>query len=108
MPTTRIHVPSPVDAGTAIEIKTLIMHPMESGRRQDSMGNRLPRRIIHRFDCRFNGAEVIAIDLQPGIAANPLISFVMMVNEPGELTFRWHDDDGSVHVETAAVEVAGA
>lgn len=105
MPTTRIHVPSPVRPGEAFEIKTLIMHPMETGRRQDSMGNRIPRHIVHRFECQLDGEEVIAIDLEPGVAANPLITFFMTATTGGELTFRWHDDDGSVYEETRALQV---
>lgn len=105
MPTTRIRVPSPVSPGDEVEIKTLIMHPMETGFRQDSMGKHIPRRILHRFECLFEGESVVDFELQPGIAANPLISFVMIATQSGQLTFRWHDDDGSVHQEVAGIRV---
>lgn len=105
MPTTRIRVPSPVSPGDEVEIKTLIMHPMETGFRQDSMGKHIPRRILHRFECLFEDESVVDFQLQPGIAANPLITFSMTATESGQLTFRWHDDDGSVHEEVAAITV---
>ncbi len=108
MATTRINVPSPVARGEIIEIKTIIMHPMESGFRYDSMGSRYPKRIIHTFECLYNGEEVITIDLNTGVASNPLITFFTEATESGTLTFRWHDDDGSIYEETADIEVTDA
>lgn len=105
MTTTRISIPSPVSRGEEVEIRTLIMHPMESGFRRDSMGKLIPRHILHRFECLFDGETIIDMALQPGIAANPLISFYMTARRSGQLTFRWHDDDGSVHEEHAQLRV---
>ena len=60
----RVKVPRKAGAGEAVTIKTLISHPMESGQRKDSDGNVIPRSIINRFTCEFNGESVI--DVTPG------------------------------------------
>ncbi|WP_299444135.1 thiosulfate oxidation carrier complex protein SoxZ [uncultured Rhodospira sp.] len=101
----RVKAPRKASAGEVVEIKTLINHSMESGQRKDKDGNPIPRQIIHRFEAQFNGQEFFAVDLQPAISANPYLSFFAKLEESGEFTFRWHDDDGSVYEETKSVEV---
>ncbi|MEN8659383.1 MAG: thiosulfate oxidation carrier complex protein SoxZ, partial [Marivita sp.] len=64
----RVKVPKSASAGDAITIKTLISHPMESGQRKDGDGNPIPRSIINRFTCEFNGQSVIDITLEPAIS----------------------------------------
>lgn len=101
----RVKVPKNASAGEAITIKTLISHNMESGQRKDSDGNRIPRSIINRFTCDFNGQNVIDVTLEPAISANPYFEFQATVPDSGEFTFTWYDDDGSVYTETKPIEV---
>lgn len=96
----RVRVPSTAAAGETIVIKTLISHAMESGQRKDREGNVIPRQIINRFTCEFNGEMVIDVELQPAISSNPYFEFEVAVQESGEFKFTWYDDDGSVY-ETA-------
>lgn len=105
MPKALIHVPAQVKKGEVFEIKTLISHPMEPGIRRDSMGRLLPRNIINRFVCTYNGKEVFRADLFPAIAANPFITFFTAATESGELVFRWTDDHGATQSETAKITV---
>ena len=104
--TPRVRVPRDAAAGDTITIKTLISHPMESGQRKDSDGNTIPRSIINRFTCDFNGESVMEMILEPAISTNPFIEFQAVVPESGTFAFTWYDDDGSVYTETATVEVA--
>lgn len=96
----RVKVPKKADAGEAITIKTLISHKMESGQRKDDDGNVIPRSIINRFTCEFNGESVVDVTLEPAISTNPYLEFQATVPEAGEFKFTWYDDDGSVY-ETA-------
>lgn len=93
----RVKVPKQAAAGEVITIKTLISHKMESGQRKDSDGNVIPRSIINRFTCDFNGENVIEVTLEPAISTNPYFEFEAIVPEAGEFTFTWYDDDGSVY-----------
>jgi sulfur-oxidizing protein SoxZ len=101
----RVKVPKSASAGETITIKTLISHPMESGQRKDSDGNQIPRSIINRFVCEFNGETVIDVTLEPAISTNPYFEFEATVPEAGDFTFTWYDDDGSVYEETKSVEL---
>ena len=102
----RVKVPGSASVGEAITIKTLISHPMESGQRKDGDGNPIPRSIIHRFTCDFNGENVIDVVLAPAISTNPYFEFEAKVPESGDFTFTWYDDDGSVYTETKSIEVS--
>ena len=101
----RVKVPKTASAGEAITIKTLISHPMESGQRKDKDGNPIPRSIINRFTCDFNGENVIDITLEPAISTNPYFQFEAKVPEAGEFVFTWYDDDGSVYEEKKSVTI---
>ena len=100
-----IRVPPEAKRGEVVEIKALISHPMETGQRRDSMGQAIPRDIINRFVCTYNGQEVFRADLFPAIAANPFFAFFTVATESGELVFRWTDDRGNTQTETAKISV---
>jgi sulfur-oxidizing protein SoxZ len=101
-----INVPKQVKRDEPFDVKLLISHPMESGQRRDAMGQAIPRDIINSFVCTYNGAEVLRADLFPAIAANPFISFSVVVQESGVLTMVFTDDHGVVQTETTNVTVA--
>ncbi|MBQ4824955.1 thiosulfate oxidation carrier complex protein SoxZ [Leisingera sp. HS039] len=93
----RVKVPKKAAAGEAVTIKTLISHKMESGQRKDKEGNLIPRSIINRFTCEFNGAMVLDVAMEPAISTNPYFEFDATVPEAGEFVFTWYDDDGAVY-----------
>ena len=101
----RVKVPKSAAAGDSITIKTLISHPMESGQRKDKEGNPIPRSIINRFTCDFNGESVIDVTLEPAVSTNPYLEFDATVPATGDFKFTWYDDDGSVYEETKSISV---
>ncbi|MXQ14523.1 thiosulfate oxidation carrier complex protein SoxZ [Microvirga makkahensis] len=100
-----INVPSKAKRGEIIEIKALVSHPMETGYRTGPDGGLVPRDIISRFLCTYNGEEIFSADLFPAIAANPFLSFTTVATESGRIAFRWIDDKGQAHLETAEIVV---
>ena len=104
--TPRIRVPREASAGETITIKTLISHPMESGQRKDGDGNVIPRSIINRFTCDFNGQNVIDVTMEPAISTNPFLEFQAIVPESGTFEFTWYDDDGDIYTDTKEIAVS--
>jgi sulfur-oxidizing protein SoxZ len=100
-----INLPGRAKRGEIIEIKTLIQHPMETGYRLDSKGAAIPRDIINRFTCTYNGEEVFRAELFPAISANPFIAFSTVAAESGELVFSWTDDRGQTQTEARQITV---
>ena len=100
-----INVPPRAKRGEVIEIKALVSHPMETGYRTGSDGALVPRDIINRFVCTYNGEEIFSADLFPAIAANPFFSFTTIATESGLIAFRWFDDQGRAQLETAKITI---
>ena len=93
----RVKVPKEVSVDEIVEIKTLIRHPMHSGRMKDADGQIIPRQIINSFSAKFNGKEVFQMDLEPSISTNPYIVFQYKAKESGKFDFEWIDDNGEVY-----------
>ncbi len=100
-----VNVPKTAKRGAVIEIKTLISHPMETGFRPGTNGSLIPRNIITRFSCEYDGAEIFALTLTPAIAANPFIAFTTVATQSGTLKFLWIGDHGFSAEESATITV---
>jgi len=100
-----VSVPPTARRGEVIEIKTLAGHRMETGFRRTQLGELIPRDIITRFACLYNGEEIFRAELHPAVAANPLIAFSTVASESGTLEFRWSGDNGYAASHTASITV---
>lgn len=105
MARTLITVPTSARRGEIIEIRTLIAHPMETGHRVDVDGRVLPRDILRRFVCRYDGETVFEATLHPAIAANPYLVFTTRATVSGTLTFSWEGDHGFAQTDSVALTV---
>ena len=90
----RVKLPKSVNKGQVVQIKTLIPHKMETGRRKNKKGGKIPRFIINKVEATFNGKPVITADFHPAVSANPFFSFYARVEESGTFKFVWTDDKG--------------
>lgn len=104
-PAPRIQLPASVAKGEVFAVKTLIRHQMETGLRQDGKGNVIPRKIINRFTCRYNGSEAFRVDLHEAVAANPFFEFSLRATQSGRLEFVWEEDGGGVYSLTHDLSV---
>ena len=100
-----ITMPATARKGEIVEIRTLIAHPMETGYRRGDDGSVLPRNLIRRFTCDYDGETVFAAELFPAVAANPLIAFSTIATVSGTLTFTWVGDNGFAQTERVAITV---
>lgn len=108
MARTLIHMPDTARRGETIEIRALIGHPMETGYRAGADGKVVPRDIIRKFTCRYNGETVFSVELHPAISANPYIAFYATATESGTLEFSWEGDNGFAQTERRAIAVSAA
>ncbi len=92
----RITMPAEARRGEIIEIRVLVRHAMD--RAIDAPGlTPVPRKIIHTLRVTYDGAEILHMDLSPGIAANPYVAFTTVATTTGELAFEWLEDGGAVY-----------
>ncbi|MBM3526154.1 MAG: hypothetical protein FJX57_24650, partial [Alphaproteobacteria bacterium] len=104
-PVSRVSVPSTARRGDVVTIRTVISHPMETGLRLNAFNTWIPERIIDRFICRYVGRELFRARPYPAVATNPYFAFFARVETSGRFEFEWHDTDGSIFTNGAAIEV---
>jgi len=105
MARTLITMPERARRGEVVEIRTLISHAMETGYRRDADGRLLPRDILRRFTCRYDGELVFGAELHAAVAANPYIAFHTVATATGVLAFSWEGDNDFVHTESRTLVV---
>ncbi|GAB6053765.1 thiosulfate oxidation carrier complex protein SoxZ [Magnetospira thiophila] len=101
----RVKVPSSAKKDEVFQIKTMIKHDMESGLRKGKDGKPIPRDIISKFECTFNGKPVFGMALQGSVSASPYIAFFHRATESGEFKMTWSDDNGQSVSADAKLEV---
>ena len=105
MARTLINAPSTAKRGEIIEIRATIGHPMETGFRPGDDGKILPRNLIKRFSCRYNGELVFSAELFSAVAANPYLAFHTVALESGTLALTWEGDNAFTQTENVSITV---
>ncbi len=105
MARTLINAPKTAKRGEVIEIRATIGHPMETGFRPDESGKILPRNIIKKFSCRYNGELVFSAEMFSAVSANPYLAFHTLATESGTLALTWEGDGGFSQTETLTLIV---
>ncbi len=105
MARTLINAPSTAKRGDVIEIRATIGHPMETGFRPGDDGRILPRNLIKRFSCHYNGELVFSAELFSAVAANPYLAFHTIAIESGTLALTWEGDNAFTQTENVTLTV---
>jgi sulfur-oxidizing protein SoxZ len=106
MARTLINAPSSAKRGDIIEIRATIGHPMETGFRPGDDGKILPRNLIKRFSCRYNGELVFSAELFSAVSANPYLSFFTTAQDTGTLALTWEGDGNFAQTESVTLTVS--
>jgi sulfur-oxidizing protein SoxZ len=91
--------------GEPIEVRAMVMHPMESGFRLDNVGRPIPRHIVTSFACAYAGEQVFRAKLHPAVSANPYFVFYIVAAQSGDLLLTWTDDRGEVATHSVRLEL---
>lgn len=88
--------------GDITEVKMVINHPMETGRKKDDFGQLIPAHFIQQLVVTLNAKTVFEAQCGTGIAKNPYLTFRLKGAKLGDkLETTWVDNLG----ETGAGEV---
>jgi sulfur-oxidizing protein SoxZ len=98
-------LPAQARRGEVVEVRVTIAHPMETGYRPGADGKPLPRDILRRFACRYDGAVVFEAELHPAISANPYLAFHLLATTTGPVEFGWDGDNGFAQLERRVLTV---
>jgi sulfur-oxidizing protein SoxZ len=89
--------PGSVAKGEVFQVKALVGHSMETGLRRNADGAVIPRKIINKFVCRYDGAVAFSVDLYEAAAANPYFEFYLRATKSAVLHFTWLEDGGATY-----------
>ncbi|MGR8980097.1 MAG: thiosulfate oxidation carrier complex protein SoxZ [Gammaproteobacteria bacterium] len=79
------------------QIRTLISHPMETGRSRDSdNGQLIPAHYIRVLTVSLNGKVIVNCDMGASISKDPYFAFMLNGGNAGDtLTIGWQDNLGN-------------
>ena len=89
------------------EVKMIINHPMETGRKKDDFGQLIPANFIQLLSVRLNDKPVLEMQWGTGISKNPYLTFYLKEAKIGDrIAVNWVDNLGKMG-EGDVVVVAG-
>lgn len=93
--------------GDYVEVKVLISHPMETGRRKDDFSNIVPAHFVQLLTASLNGKQVLESQWGTGISKNPYLTFRLKGAKLGDVvSITWYDNLGAT--ATQEIEVTPA
>ena len=91
--------------GDITEVKALMGHPMETGRRQNDLGETVPAHFIQLVTATLNGKTVLEAQWGTGISKNPYLTFHLKGANPGDkVAISWVDNKGETNSAETTVE----
>ncbi len=77
------------------EVKMIINHPMETGRKKDDFGQLIPVHFIQLLSAKLNDLPVLEMQWGTGISKNPYLTFYLKGAKIGDkIVVNWVDNLG--------------
>lgn len=93
--------------GDYTEVKVLMSHPMETGRRKNDLDQIVPAHFVHLLTATLNGKQVLEAQWGTGIAKNPYLTFRLKGAKLGDVVeVTWHDNLGETATQSIAITSA--
>ena len=93
--------------GGLVEVKVLMSHPMETGRKKDDFGQLIPAHFVQLVTATLNGKTVLEAQWGTGIAKNPYLTFRLKGAKVGDIVSgTWLDNVGESATQGIAVTAA--
>lgn len=93
--------------GDYVEVKVLMSHPMETGRRKNDDDSLVPAHFVQLLTATLNGKPVLEAQWGTGIAKNPYLTFrVKDANLGDKISVTWHDNLGNIATQDILVTSA--
>lgn len=91
----RISIPNFIKKDDIIQIKCIITHPMETGRRKNKKtGEEIPAHYISSVKVFYGGEEVSSFVTGAGVSKNPYFSFYLKATKSAHLRIVFRDNKG--------------
>jgi len=82
--------------GEITEVKVLMSHPMETGRRKNDLDEVIPAHFVQLVTATLNGKTVLEAQWGTGVSKNPYLTFHLKGAKLGDVVaVTWHDNKGA-------------
>lgn len=93
--------------GDYVEVKVLMSHPMETGRRKNDDGTLVAAHFVQLVTATLNGKLVLEAQWGTGIAKNPYLTFHLKNAAVGDkIAVTWHDNLGKTATQDILITSA--
>jgi len=90
--------------GDVTEVKVLISHPMETGRKKDDFDKLIPAHFIQLVTATLNEKPVLEAQWGTGISKNPYLTFRLRGARVGDVVaITWYDNKGQTSTDKIAI-----
>lgn len=87
------------------EVKALMNHPMETGRRKNDFDEVVSAHFIQLVSVTLNGKPVLEAQWGTGVSKNPYLTFRLRSASVGDkIALTWHDNKGQSNAAETVVE----
>lgn len=91
--------------GDVAEMRVLVSHPMDTGRRKDPAGNLVPPHFIKHLTAMVGDKTVLDAQIGTAVARNPWFAFKVKGAKAGDkVVIRWKDNTGDQRTDEVVVE----
>lgn len=89
------------------EVKVLMLHPMETGRRKNEADQIVPAHFIQLVTASLNGKIVLQAQWGTGVSKNPYLTFYLENAKAGDVvSVQWQDNQGDSNAVEGIVAAA--
>jgi len=101
----RLRVPSTIKAGDVVQVRALVIHPMERIER-DTQGKIIQKNYnyINKVIATYLGKTVATFETTQSVAENPFFTFTFKATDPGQLKVQFLDTTGGRYEGTADIK----
>jgi sulfur-oxidizing protein SoxZ len=90
--------------GEVTEVKVLMSHPMETGRKKDDFDRLIPAHFVQLVSATLNGKIVLEAQWGTGVSKNPYLTFRIKGAKIGDIiSVTWHDNLGETVMQEIVV-----
>lgn len=87
------------------EVRVMMQHEMENGRRKDEAGNIVPAWHITEFTAQHNSQTVLEGQFGPSVSKNPYLVFRIKGGKSGDrITLSWADNRGDKRSDEVTID----
>jgi sulfur-oxidizing protein SoxZ len=102
----KILLPLSVARDAVIDVRALLVHPMDTGFFRDADGNPIPPYFVNAVTISYGGEQVARFEWTSGISRDPFVRFPLRAPREAPVQITWKDNKGGVYQQSVDVKFA--